>query len=242
MTLRARYIRRARRGFTLPELIVGSVIVAMIATSVVIALSQSLDAERRSRARQEAVSRANAAADRIARDARALARTHDLVNTRLWIRDARKGADEADELLMVATASRTPLPAQPDAPRRPTGGTYEVQYRLFDDPRREGVPGGDQEPASVLRRRVDDLPDEFIDAGGIDYPVVVGVRSVKLQAFDGEDWLDTWDTDLAGYPYALRIEVRATSDDGSVTDRVSRIVPFDRVPLPITPILDAGGA
>ncbi len=231
-----------RRGFTLPELIVGSVIVAMIASSVVLSLSQAIDGERRSRARQEAVRRANAGADQIARDVRAFAREEELFNARVLLFPGNLRGDSAGELLMFSTASRSaPTAGQGDG-RRPAGATYEAQYRLREDTRSEGVPGTGDDPSHVLWRRVDSLPDQYVDAGGIEFPVVEGVRTLRLFAHDGDNWTDQWDTDTDGYPYAVRIEVTATSNDGRYTERAVRVVPLDRVPLPFTPALDVSGA
>lgn len=231
---------RSHRGFTLAELVVGGIVIALIAASVTVALSQALDAERRARARQEAVRRANAAADVVARDLRAIARQGELFYTHLRVDQGNIGSDSADELLLVATSSRsTPAIVDARGNRRPSGATYEAQYRLVRDPRRDGVPGGD-EPALVLLRRVDDLPDIYDDAGGVVYPIVSGVRSFDVRVHDGRDWTDGWDTDSLGYPYAVRVEVEAVSDDGSVTERAVRVVPIDRVPLPFTPVFTQG--
>ncbi|GAB4543780.1 MAG: hypothetical protein Tsb0013_00260 [Phycisphaerales bacterium] len=228
--------RAARRGFTLPELIVGGVIVALIASSVVLSLSQAIDAERRSRARQQAVQRANALADTIARDVRSVERSAELVDTSLRI----GAGDFGSELLVVTEATRSTPPVRAGDARSPTAGTYEVQYRLQRDPRRDGVPGGN-DPAHVMWRRVDQLPDRFVDAGGVAYPIATGIRSVRLRAFDGEDWLDDWDTDQLGYPHAIEIRVTAISDNNDYTIEARRIVAVDRVPLPIPQQFNVAG-
>ncbi|MEM1424078.1 MAG: hypothetical protein AAGH64_08755 [Planctomycetota bacterium] len=223
---------RTRGGFTLPELIVGGVVVALIASSVVLSLSQAIDSEQRSRSRQEATRRANALADRIAQDMRSIARESELFYTRVLLAPGSVSGDTASELLLVAEATGSRPPATTGEGRTPTGATREVQYRVVRDDRREGVPGGDDE-AHIAWRRIDDLPDEFVDAGGVVYPVATGIRSVLVQAHDGEGWTDEWDSDVLGYPHALRVEVRATSDSGEHTPRAVRVVAIDRVPLPV---------
>ena len=223
---------RTRRGFTLPELIVGGVVVALIASSIVLSLSQAIDSEQRSRSRQEATRRANALADRIALDMRSIARESELFYTRVLLAPGRVRGDNASELLRVTQSTGSRPPATIGEGRTPTGATREVQYRVVADARRDGVPGGDDE-AHVAWRRVDDLPDEFDDSGGVVYPVATGIRSVVIQAYDGEDWTDEWNSDILGYPYALRVEVRATSDSGDHTQRAIRVVAIDRVPLPV---------
>jgi len=57
----------------------------------------------------------------------------------------------------------------------------------------------------VLWRRRDALPDVYPDAGGVATPIVEGVLGMRIQAFDGLDWRDEWDSDYDGLPLGLRM-------------------------------------
>lgn len=206
------------------------VISAGIAGASLVAISQSVRARDASAQRQQAFSRASAAAARIAQDAASIIRTGDLFDTRLLLADASAGNDAADELLLFCSSER-PLRAATD---QPEGGVYEVQHRLQSHL-------SERAPGLILWRRADPIPDDVTDGGGIAAPIVPGLRSLSIEAFDGSAWQPTWDSDLSGYPYALRITVSATDDQSRRTAFARRTVAFDRTPLPYTTVDSAGG-
>jgi hypothetical protein len=90
----------------------------------------------------------------------------------------------------------------------------------------------------VLWRRIDPQPDEYPDAGGVATPVAQGLASLSFQAFNGEEWLDRWDSDRDGIPHAVRtvLRVPAFAADGSrlpsADATARRVVAMDRPPLP----------
>ena len=222
---------RARpRAFTLVEVLVAVVIAAGVAGASLVAISQSVRARDASAQRQQAFSRASAAVARIAQDAAAIVRTGDLFDARLLLADASSSNSPTDELLLFC-ASERPLRAAAD---QPEGGIYEVQYRLQSPP-------DDRAAGLILWRRADPIPDDVTDGGGIAAPIVPGLRSLSIEAFDGSAWQPTWDSDLSGYPYALRITVSATDDQSRRTVVARRTVAFDRTPLPYTTVDSAGG-
>ncbi len=222
-----------RGGFTLVELIVAGVIIAGITAAVASSLSMALRAQRMSATRQEALMRADAAALRIARDVKNLVRDGDLFYARVAIVDREVDGRARDEMLVYSRSMEMVRPLGDGA----EGGEFEVQYRLVD-----GREGRDR-AGGVLLRRVDPVPDEVAGGGGVVFPVVEGVLSVSIEAFDGAAWQREWDSDLEGYPYAVRITVSAASDDGSVVEFARRTVSVARTPRPYEPLLgNAAGA
>lgn len=215
------------RGFTIIELIVAVVIVAGIAGAVTVAISQALRAQRISSSRASAVLRADAAAGRIARDVQNVVRVGDLYLTRVLIEDKQKDGLPRDEILVFANLMELARPTSDS----PEGGTYEVQYRVAEDATDAGerVRRGER-PETVLWRRVDPIPDDNPLGGGVVFPVVEGVEALSIQAFDGSQWLNEWDSDRNGYPHAVRIGVVARSADGRRTATIRRVVAIDRVP------------
>ncbi len=51
---------------------------------------------------------------------------------------------------------------------------------------------------TMLWRRVDPIPDEVTLGGGVVFPVVEGVVALSIEAFDGEAWAASWDSDRDG--------------------------------------------
>ena len=87
------------------------------------------------------------------------------------------------------------------------------------------------------------MPDEFEYAGGIAQSVGDGVIGVRFEAFDGQSWVQDWDSDVDGLPISIRATVTACgvrpSEDAFADPRSFAVmrteIPIDRV---IKPKLD----
>lgn len=211
----------ARRGFTLVELVVAAVVAALVAGSASMALSQLLNLKARSAGREQAFGRADAAAASIARDVENTLRDYDLTFAKVAVTDGGDDAQAKDEILLLGHSARRAR-ARDDTPE---GGEYELQYRV--------APLNSDPKSSALWRRIDPAHDDSIDAGGVASALVAGVSGLQIQAYDGDQWLETWDSDNDGLPHAVRVTVTAKSDDGRVTAMARRVVAIDRVPIPI---------
>lgn len=227
MTTPTRASRRTRPAFTLIELMVAIVITAAVAGGAVIALSQSMDARSRSHARQQARSRAETAASIIARDLSNAIRAGDLFDAQIFVTDLAVDGASRDEILLFSRSDRRVRPAD----NEPESGEYEVQYRVVTRVVRDenGQPSGN---AFSLWRRMDPVPDEWFDAGGVATAVGDGVVELSISVFDGEGWYSQWDSDRDGYPHAIRVDLRARDDSGRYTADTRRIVAMDRTPPP----------
>jgi type II secretion system protein J len=206
------------RGFTLVELVVAGVISALLAVATAGSLSSILRARGRAEARESAFSRAEVGAARIARDLQSLARDPGLVHAHLVLTPG--GNQEPQDSILMLTRSLTPVRNFEELPE---GGLYEVQYRIAADAAGEG-------PA--LWRRIDPGLDPVLDGGGIAAALVRGVVALQLEASDGTDWFEDWNTDRDGLPHAVRITVTATDDRNLVRSTARRVVSVDRVPIP----------
>ncbi len=225
---------RGEHGFTLIELLVGILITAGICGATTVALTQALKAKATSEARRQAFVRATTAADRIALNLTNFVRDGDLYRARVLISDAGEGEQAADQLLVFTKS------LQPTRPigSQPEGDHYEVQYRIQADERaaldpKAGKPARGAGPAqTILWRRVDPVPDENPEGGGVAFPLAERIAALSIDAFDGKVWYPSWDSDRDGYPHAVRLTVWATSEDGTKKAAARRVVAFDRVPVP----------
>lgn len=223
---------RARSGgFTLIELLVAIIIAGGLIGAVTITVSQSLRARAASESRQEAFARASVAASAVALDAANIVRERDLVRARVLLRDGGEETQARDELLLFTESLRRARAASDQA----EGLEYETQFRLVPAPER--ITGGrPARPSLVLWKRVDPVPDRNPEGGGVALPIAEGLRALSIEASDGQNWLPTWDSDVSGYPHALRITVLAGADERDVTSWARRVVALDRVPLPLVTV------
>lgn len=211
---------RALPAFSLVELIVGAIIAALVAGATASSLSMLLKSRTTSANRQQAFARADAAASRIASDAATLIRDPVLSMARVRVQDQGGDANPHDDLLMLVRSVRPIRSTEEGA----EGGEYEVQYRV------EANSAGPRNES--LWRRIDHAFDDNQEGGGIASAIVPHVSSLSVEAYDGESWYPSWDSDSDGYPHALRVIVRATSDDASVFATARRVIAIDRTPLP----------
>ncbi|MGQ0628982.1 MAG: type II secretion system protein GspJ, partial [Phycisphaerales bacterium] len=223
-----------RSGFTLVELIVSSVIVALLAGATTLSISRSVKTRDASQARYDAFSHAAAAAELIARDIVTTERDESEAHVKLAITSGGAEGAERDTIQMLARASRRVRTDE----QVPEGPVHEVQYRIENSEERPGTgtAGGSRavEGSGTLWRRVDPLADEFLDAGGVAAPVVGRIKSLKIEATDGNEWYDAWDSDLDGLPHAVRVTVVASAGEPERSITARRTVALDRTPLPGT--------
>ncbi len=227
MSHRTRHISsQARRAFTLAELIVASIILAVVVGATTIAIAQAIRSRDTATAAGDAFSRAELAASRMAADAGQALRDGNLKYTKIAITRGSPAGKSSQGLLLFTHLARN-VRSGDDVPE---GDEYEVQYRLEPDLTANRSTG----PTSyTLWRRTDPVPDDVIDGGGVASPLTDGVLTLDLDAYDGSAWQTDWDSDVDGYPHALRVVVTATDDQGRRTATARRVVAFDRTPRPV---------
>ena len=217
----------AKRGFTIIELVVAIMIAAIISGAVASSLSQLGRARNISRIRMTASRRASDALESIRRDVQSAVRSDDLFDTRLRLAPetvrSTVGEMDRDQLLLFNTRLRPIRTIDYSG----EGDEYETQYRIEED--RDG-------PA--LWRRRDAVPDEFEDAGGIAEPIGDGVIGVRFEAFDGQSWIQEWDSDVDGLPISIRATVTASgARPGEDTLNDPRSLAVMRTEIPIDRII-----
>ena len=216
-----------RRGFTLAELIVASIILTLVVGTTTVCVAQSMRSRDSAQAAGDAFSRAQLAAERIALDAVQSLRDTNLLSTRVAIIRGGPAGKTAQGLLLFTHQSR-PARTGVDAPE---SDEYEVQFRL-----EPATVSGGESPGTryTLWRRCDAVPDDVPDGGGVAAPVVDGITSLVLEAYNGVEWVSDWDSDADGYPHAVRITVTASDDTGRRLATARRVVALDRTPKPVS--------
>ncbi len=227
---RGRSCQPHRPGFTLVELMVAALMTAFVLGAVSMSLSQLSRAKSGSRAQLAAYLRADAALNAVRRDVVSVLRDQDLFWTRLLLTDhsisSPYGQMDRDEILVFNSQLR---PIR-DLDFIGDGAEFEAHLRIEEDP--DGI---------VLWRRRDAVPDEYPRGGGVATPLISGVVSLGIEAYDGELWNPSWDSDFDGLPLAIRVTVVASGcRDGqdpydSTLAILRTVIPIDRVPPPIEP-------
>ncbi|MFO0857952.1 MAG: prepilin-type N-terminal cleavage/methylation domain-containing protein [Phycisphaerales bacterium] len=217
--------RTIRRGFTAVELIVGIIIISLLAGATATSMSRLVSARTAVQSKRQAFARAADAANRMALDVENAVRDADLLQCKIEIVDKGAGAAARDELLVLMKSLR-PARGLFTTTGFAEGDEYESQYRLEVAPGKRSVAGG------TLMHRLDPALDGFVDGGGVAGPVADGIESLSIEAYDGEKWYASWDSDKDGLPHAVRVIVVGLSDDGKRDATVRRVIAIDRVPLP----------
>lgn len=212
---------------------VAGLITAFVVSAISMALGQLGNAKSSGKMHLEAYLRADAALSMLQRDIAAVLRRRDLFWTRLLLTDGvaatPRGHMDRDEILVFNTRLR---PIR-DLDFIGEGVEYETQYRIEED-----------DLGPVLWRRADPVPDEYLFGGGMAVPVVAGIVSVSLEAYDGDLWYPEWDSDYDGIPVAIRATVVASGQRPGQDPfeaplaTLRTVIPLDRVPLPVEDVPD----
>lgn len=217
-----------RRGFTMIELILAAVLMALLLAAMGMAMQQIVKSRNAVRGRIEAHLRADAALSIVRRDLVSILRRTDLYYTRVLLEDRSTTLDgvpvDRDEILVFNNR----LQATRDIEYNGDGLEFETQYRIEDD-----------EFGSVLLQRRDAMPDAYPRGGGLVMPAADGIIGMSIEAWDGRIWHDQWDSDRDGLPWALRVTVEATGapPGESTADQpvatLRTVVPLDRSSMPM---------
>jgi hypothetical protein len=207
---------------------------AFVLGAVSTCLSQLASAKTSSRMNLEAHLRADSALSALRDDIVCVLRDADLFHTRLLLFDGTTptplGRVDRDEILVFNTRLR---PIR-DLDFMGDGMEFETHFRIEDDAL-----------GPAMWRRRDAVPDEYPRGGGVATPLVAGVLSLAVEAYDGDLWHEQWDSDYDGLPLAVRVTVIASGhrEGEDVFDAplatLRTVVPIDRVVPPRDEALEA---
>ncbi len=216
-------------------------IIALLLGTVTMSLHQLGKVKSLSARHLAACLRADAALAALRGEIVSVIRSDDLFFSRLQVTD-RAGASalgllDRDSILLFNTRLR---PVR-EIDYIGEGMSYETQLRIEED-----------EVGPVLWQRRDPVPDEYPLGGGVATPLVEGIIAVSIEAYDGFQWFEEWDSDTDGLPWALKVMVVAsgylpgTDAYDAPTAVLRTVIPIDRVPPSADQLADeegeAGGA
>jgi type II secretion system protein J len=165
--------RHNASAFTLIEMIVSAALMAIVLASGYACLSAGVSTRKLIEMRSEGIQSARVALALMAADLRQavpLPGNDEFLGMRRTVEGA--DADNVD----FSTRNYTPRGArQPDY--------CEVSYFLEPDPLSDSF---------ILRRRRDPTPDPEPLAGGAREEIVRGVKSLRIEYYDGIEWWDDW--------------------------------------------------
>mgnify|MGYP002628258868 FL=1 len=218
-----------RRGFTLVELIIAGIIAVIVVGTLGTSLSQLARARASSKVRLNAHLRANTALEKIRRELQQVIRSDNLIDTRILLTGDSVNSPIGDLARNDVLIYSTKLSPVRNKTYEGDGIEHEVQLRVTDD-----------ESGSALWMRDDAVPDDNEGGGGKAAPMMDGIIGLYIEASDGTDWYDSWDSDINGLPVALRVTVSSAGDaqgadffaDSRELMSLRTIVPIDRVPPP----------
>ena len=218
-----------RRGFTLVELIIAGIIAVIVVGTLGTSLSQLARARASSKVRLNAHLRANTALEKIRRELQQVIRSDNLIDTRILLTGDSVNSPIGDLSRNDVLIYSTKLSPVRNKTYEGDGIEHEVQLRVTDD-----------ESGSALWMRSDSVPDDNEGGGGKAAPMMDGIIGLYIEASDGTDWYDSWDSDIYGLPVALRVTVSSAGDaqgadffaDSRELMSLRTIVPIDRVPPP----------
>ena len=221
--------KTTRRGFTLVELIIAGIIAVIVVGTLGTSLSQLARARASSKVRLNAHLRANTALEKIRRELQQVIRSDNLIDTRILLTGDSVNSPIGDLPRNDVLIYSTKLSPVRNKTYEGDGIEHEVQLRVTDD-----------ESGSALWMRSDSVPDDNEGGGGKAAPMMDGIIGLYIEASDGTDWYDSWDSDISGLPVALRVTVSSAGDaqgadffaDSRELMSLRTIVPIDRVPPP----------
>lgn len=208
------------RGFTLAEVLVASTISAFIAVVAVGALRAVTGSAQIVDRSTEAAAEMQFAVRLIKRDLANLYRDMDARNMRLIGSSEGTSAGGPPFLRFYMTGCAKARSDQPE------GDVYEVEYLLMDRP---GEESQDDDPSSILFRRLWPNPDIERDPGGVLTPIVENLGAFEVSFFDGQQWAAEWPEEMQSIPQLIRVTLVGSPPERGDPVAETFIVNFPRM-------------
>lgn len=198
-----------KRGFTLVEVMVASMIGAFIAIVAVGTLKAVSASAQMLDENIESTAEVRFASKLIANDLMNLYMDSNSLNSMLIGTIEESEGDFFSELVLYSVGRAK---ARIDEPE---GDVYEVEYYLVKD-----------EEKSSLMRRLWPNPDEVSTPGGILSVIAEDVNSFVVRYFDGEQWQIDWPEELESIPELVEVVIKGNESGRANAAMESFIINF----------------
>jgi len=198
-----------KRGFTLVEVMVASMIGAFIAIVAVGTLKAVSASAQMLDKNIESTAEVRFASKLIANDLMNLYMDSNSLNSRLVGTIEESDGDLFSALVLYSVGRAK---ARIDEPE---GDVYEVEYYLVKD-----------EEKSSLMRRLWPNPDEVSTPGGILSVIAEDVNAFVVRYFDGEQWQIDWPEELESIPELVEVVIKGNESGRANAVMESFIVNF----------------
>ena len=206
---------RPTRGFTLLELLVAMLLMVVVASCLYSSLSIGFNARRVALIAVEPDTAAMGVIELIKQDLYGTLSPVGKFAGSFVGTDSRFGQDDTDSIVFYTTnvyGGKTSLPA----------GMSKIELVLEDNE------DGDnyrlvRKVTTNLLSPTDVVPDEQV--------LCRSVKSLNFQFYDGNDWVDAWDstTDANSLPLAVKVDIKIAYDDSRASGAASVLSRSDRI-------------
>lgn len=205
--------RASHRAFTLLELMLAAVMVAILGVSLAAAMHVGFRARDSARAQVGQMRRAAIAMELAQQDLQSVTRSGGV------LAGAFVGRGTADVDGQTAALEFFALGRDADADESPLGeGVRRVELLLRTD----------ADPPALVRRVERNLLAPVREAG-VEETLALGVSAFVVRFFDGADWLEEWDSTVQGGELPLAVELTielSPPDDRALPYRLTQVVPI----------------
>ena len=179
-----------KKGFTLVEILVASMIGAFIALVTVGAMRAVSTSAEMIDGNIAAASEVRFASKRIASDLVNLYQDRNPGNTKFVGTADQTEQGRISHLTFYAIGRMKARAGQPE------GDVYEVEYYLIKDEQRR-----------TLMRRLWPNPDKDSEAGGILTAIAEDIDTFEVRYFDGSGWHDEWPEEMQSFPKLVEVNI-----------------------------------